>query len=64
MKTIHVATIQIAIETNDQDEACDAISEALREKCLDWGYLLIGEQWCLPKVKLVPSDYQEGDFLK
>lgn len=63
-----VATIQVLLpeEIENENAACDYISEGLRETGLlvdDWSYLKLGCQFLYPVEKIVPVPYKEGDFL-
>ena len=48
-KNIYIATVQIAVEADSDDEACDSISACLSENLLysgaivDWAYLSDGK---------------------
>lgn len=61
-----VATVQILFEDMMEAEACDLLSELLggADGVQDWAYLRMGSQVCHPTLRLVPVDYQEGDFLE
>jgi hypothetical protein len=71
MRQIHVATIQVAVDCQEQAQACDCISEMMREagfhpsggteaEIYDWQYLKIGGQFTSPTEKYVADDYVEG----
>lgn len=65
-QTAYVATIQVCITgVNSEAEACDFLSETLRPMphVLDWAYLQVGGQFLSPALRVVPDDYQEGDFI-
>lgn len=71
----YIATVKMIVEADDEAEACDAISEALRGAAFDWMYLtpetpisrfipdtLTGQgQYTKPTPVEVGSDYEEGD---
>jgi hypothetical protein len=69
MGTIHVATIQVAVNAGSHAEATDAISECLGwlqdkgTEIFDWQYLKIGCQYLYPQDTGVPyvlEEYIEG----
>lgn len=65
LKKKYVATVQIVVDANNEDEACDAISGVLdHEGVFDWGYVKIGGQYTYPvEILINEENYEEGDFL-
>ena len=71
MRKIHIATIQVAVETDTSAEACDAISDMMRSAgflgiggdapIYDWQYVILGGQRMIPTEKYIHDDYAEGD---
>lgn len=68
---VYVATVQVAVKAQSQEEACDAIRAALTDFAsqeplfIDWGYLRLGGQYLYPSLQsYIDLDrYKEGDFL-
>ena len=66
MKTIHIATIQIAIDAPDFGSACETVSQLLSELgpeygIPDWQYLRLGGQQLDPTEKFVNDELEEGE---
>ncbi len=59
-KEIYIATIQVAINANSVAEAEDTLSEGMPDVVMDWQYLPLGGQYCLPSKKLIQEPYEEG----
>jgi hypothetical protein len=60
-RIVHVATIQVAIEVDTPEEACDWISglfdRADQDPDFDWGYVCFGGQYLYPTEHVVPEDW-------
>ena len=63
MKKIFVTSINIAIEAESETEACDYLSETLRDQVLDWQYIQNKDgTWPIPiEVPVDLDNYEEGD---
>ena len=73
MTEIHIATIQVAVSTDDPNQASDWISEAMREAGFsghpvkdgesytvgDWQYAIVGGQRLLPTKKYLTEDIKD-----
>jgi hypothetical protein len=73
---VYIATIQIAIVADHEDDACEVLSGALRPlmaiatddpaaSLLDWAYLRVGRDYLYPQAQAGGVDlagYEEGDL--
>lgn len=75
MSKLYIATIQVAIVADDHSEACDAVSESLRNVqvesgeagIIDWQYLPFGGIHLGPTLKIDLRDGQhffEGEAFR
>ena len=65
MQKKYVATVQILVDAEDDSTACDGLSELLSHNkfVVDWSYLKLGGQYCLPTERYIEDDYEEGNFI-
>jgi hypothetical protein len=69
-KPAYVAIVQVLINPDtsgvvNESSACDWFSGLLSEngQVLDWAYLSVGGKLMTPTEKIIPDNYEEGDFL-
>jgi hypothetical protein len=64
-----IATIQVAVQADNETAVADIMSEAMRERTqdttfLDWSYVKIGGQWLYATdtnmMNIDPDTYEEG----